>query len=115
MMKERWKQKTWLIDLDGTMYRGSCLLYTSHVMNDVPMGKISCKPGPLTARVSELYFDVIAKGAHGAMPNLGTDALLAASTFVLQLQHIVSRAIDPTHSAAVSYTHLIEKDLRWCK
>ena len=49
-------------------------------------------------------FDVTLQGvaAHGAHPNLGVDAIVAAAHFIDQLQTIVSREIAPISSAVVT-------------
>lgn len=39
---------------------------------------------------------------HGSMPHLGKDAIVAASSILLGLQHIVSRVNDPLNSLVVS-------------
>ncbi len=77
-------------------------IFGTHVMPDLEKGKIATKAGPLMARVSELYFDILGNGAHAAMPHDGNDALLAGCAFVEQLQTIVSRSLDPSHSAVLT-------------
>lgn len=77
-------------------------IFGTHLMSDVEAGKIACCAGPLMARNGELEINVYGQSAHGAMPHLGKDALIAASTLLLQLQTIVSRNIDPLKSTVLS-------------
>jgi amidohydrolase len=46
-------------------------------------------------------------GGHGSMPNLGVDALVAASAIVMNLQTLVSREVSPMESVVVSVGKLI--------
>lgn len=73
-----------------------------HLHPDIQQGYISTVPGPMMAMVSDLNIKIEGISAHGAMPHLGRDALLAAGQMVTQLQQIVSREIDPVSSAVVS-------------
>lgn len=88
------------------------MIFGTHLMPDLEVGKVSCKANALMARVSELYFDIEGVGAHGAMPYLGKDALLAACTFVTQLQNIVSRSLDPTHGSVLTIGKLNAGEVR---
>jgi amidohydrolase len=50
------------------------------------------------------YFKLIVqgKGGHGSSPHLANDAIVAASSFVMNLQTIVSRRINPFDTASVT-------------
>jgi amidohydrolase len=66
-----------------------------HVDPGLPAGTVSIGPGYATTACQSL--DVIIKGCpgHGAAPHLGVDAIVLASHFVMSLQTIVSRRVDP--------------------
>ena len=49
---------------------------------------------------------VSGRGCHAAMPQLGTDAVLAASAIVSALHTLVGRIVDPREAAVVSVTQL---------
>ena len=82
-------------------YNVSCI-FALHIFPDIPEGKIGCRPGAFLAQTGE--FDLMVKGrsCHGAMPQNGRDALVAASNIVLALNTIVSRYIDPVEPAVVT-------------
>jgi amidohydrolase len=74
-------------------------------MHNVPnfsRGTFFWRNGPIMAAASFFEITVTGKGAHGAQPHLGVDPVLAASAIVLNVQSIVSRTINPYHSAVVT-------------
>ena len=79
------------------------VMYGFHLMPSIEIGKIGIRKGALMAQASE--FDVIFKGksAHGAMPELGNDALCAACQFVTSSQGIVSRSVSPYEQCVLTY------------
>ncbi|SDB87091.1 N-acetyldiaminopimelate deacetylase [Pelagirhabdus alkalitolerans] len=77
-------------------------IFALHVAPEMPVGHVSSKPGMLFANTSELFIDFKGKGGHAAYPHLTHDMVLAASGFVTQLQHIVSRQLDPIEQAVVT-------------
>lgn len=87
-------------------------IFGLHIYPGIMEGKIGCRPGPMMAQTGE--FDVIIKGksAHGAMPHMGTDALIAAATAVLSLNTIVSRNINPLESAVLNIGKMVCGEIR---
>lgn len=77
-------------------------IFGTHLMSDVEKGKIACKAGPMMARNGEFNIQIYGQTAHGAMPHLGKDAIVAASQLVVQLQSIGNRMIDPLHSSVIT-------------
>ena len=73
-----------------------------HIWSEIPAGKVSLEPGPRFAAGDRFKIIIKGKGSHGAMPHLGTDAIVAASAIVMNLQTIVSREIDPQEAAVIS-------------
>ena len=82
-------------------------IFGTHVMSDVDAGKIACRSGAMMARNGEIEIDVYGQSAHGAMPHLGVDALIAASHLLVQLQSIVSRNIDPLKSTVLTIGKMV--------
>lgn len=54
------------------------------------------------ASTAELRIRVRGKGGHGACPHQTVDPIVAASHFIVALQSIVSRNVDPLDSAVLS-------------
>lgn len=77
-------------------------VYGLHLFPGLTEGRIGVKPGPLMA--SGLSIDIIlrGRGAHGAKPHLGCDAVVAAAQLITMLQTLVSRRTDPFESAVLT-------------
>ncbi|MFG6446844.1 M20 aminoacylase family protein [Roseateles sp. BYS180W] len=67
-------------------------------------GQFAVSPGPVFASSNEFKITVHGKGAHGAMPHLGVDPVLAACHMVLGFQSIVSRNLRPIDTGVISVT-----------
>lgn len=67
-------------------------------------GVIGVTPGPAMAGAHFFDIEVTGKGSHAAMPEVGIDALVIATSLVQQLQTIVSRNIRPTSPLVLSVT-----------
>lgn len=70
-------------------------IFGTHLMGNVDAGKIGCKSGPQMARNGEVDIVVEGKSAHGAMPELGKDAIVAASDLIMRFQEIKHFDEDP--------------------
>ena len=77
-------------------------VYGTHIWSDVPAGKVSLEAGPRMAATDWWRIDVTGRGAHGAMPNQGADAVLAGAAIITSLQAIVSRNMSPFEPAVVT-------------
>jgi amidohydrolase len=77
-----------------------------HVWQDLDLGQIGVTPGPMMAAVDEFSVTVTGKGAHAAMPHLGTDPVVCLAHVVSALQTIASRNVSPLESVVVSVTQL---------
>ena len=73
-----------------------------HVVHDLEAGKVGYRSGPAMAGCTSVAITVKGKGGHGAMPHLTVDPIVLASAFVLDLQSIVSREINPVDPAVIS-------------
>ncbi|EST13182.1 N-acetyldiaminopimelate deacetylase [Sporolactobacillus laevolacticus] len=78
------------------------LIFGLHVSPDFPVGTVATKEGILFANTSELFIDFFGKGGHAAYPHLTHDTIVAASHFVVGLQTIVARRVDPLNSAVLT-------------
>lgn len=75
-----------------------------HLWSHLPVGKIGINYGPMMASPDTFKITVGGAGGHAAMPHLATDAIAVGSQIVSNLQHVVSRNIDPLDSAVLSVT-----------
>ncbi|MGX4669074.1 N-acetyldiaminopimelate deacetylase [Cerasibacillus sp. JNUCC 74] len=78
------------------------VIFALHIAPELPVGTVASKPGLLFANTSELFIDFIGKGGHAAYPHIAKDMTVAASSFIVQMQQIVSRNINPLESAVVT-------------
>ncbi|ALC80890.1 MULTISPECIES: N-acetyldiaminopimelate deacetylase [Bacillus] len=78
------------------------MIMALHIAPELPVGTIATRSGLLFANTSELVIDFNGKGGHAAFPHLSQDMVVAASSFVTQLQSIISRNVDPLDSAVIT-------------
>lgn len=79
----------------GTL-RGVRRVFGLHVAPDLPIGTVGITPGLNNAAVDRFRIRIHGKSAHVAAPQLGADALYAASQIVVAIQGIVARRTSPT-------------------
>ncbi len=60
--------------------------FATHLMPQYEMGKIACRAGAMMAQNAEVEITVQGVGGHGAYPDTGRDAILAAASFLLEIQ-----------------------------
>lgn len=73
-----------------------------HIWSQIPTHKIACAPGPSFAAADIFKVHFVGKGGHGAIPQDCIDAAIIASSFVMNVQTIISRRIDPQQSAVLT-------------
>ncbi len=73
-----------------------------HLWNNLPLGTVGVKAGPMMATSDRFRLTIIGKGGHGAMPHQTVDAVVVAAQVVTALQTIVSRNVAPLESAVVT-------------
>jgi amidohydrolase len=86
---------------------GVDMLFGQHIIGMMPVGVLGVSAGPSAAASDAFIIKVHGKGCHGAMPDTGVDATLAASAIVVGLQSIVSREIAPAEPAVVTVGKLV--------
>jgi amidohydrolase len=77
-------------------------IFGLHTEPNVQAGQIGYHSGPAMASSDTFSITVRGKGAHGAQPQAGVDALVVAAECVLALQHIRSRRIDPLEPLVIT-------------
>ncbi|HEY9825836.1 MAG TPA: M20 family metallopeptidase [Stenomitos sp.] len=73
-----------------------------HLWNNLPLGTVGVRSGPLMAAVELFECEIQGRGGHGAMPHQTVDAVVVGSQVVNALQTIVARNVDPLESAVVT-------------
>lgn len=73
-----------------------------HIVPTEECGKIRIQSGPVAIGCDVVNVDITGKSGHAARPHEAHDALLAACQYVMALQQIVSRNIDPKNTEIIS-------------
>jgi amidohydrolase len=73
-----------------------------HLWNNLPLGTVGVRSGPLMAASEFFRCTIHGKGGHGAIPHQTVDSVVVGAQIVNALQTIVSRNVDPTKSAVVT-------------
>ena len=77
-----------------------------HLINDLPVGTVHIRPGPVMAGRDIFRMTIRGKSGHAAKPHQTVDAILIASMIVNHLQHVVSRERDPITTLVLSITSI---------
>lgn len=79
-------------------------VFGMHNMPGIEVGHFAVAPGAMMAGLDVFDIEVKGTGGHAAMPQHGSDTIVAASQIVSSLQTIVSRSLDPLAAGVVSVT-----------
>ncbi len=74
-----------------------------HIFPQVEQGKIACRKGGMMARNGEVTLRIYGKSAHGAQPQLGADAVLAAGAVITAIHTILSRNVSPLEGGVLTF------------
>jgi len=77
-------------------------IFAMHNMPGVPVGQFVFRSGSAMASSDYVTIRVNGTGGHGGMPHRAADSLVAAASIVMALQTVVSRNVDPLHTAVVT-------------
>ena len=75
-----------------------------HLWNDLDVGLVGVRDGPLFANTDEIGILIRGSGGHGAMPHQTVDPIVVGAQVVSALQTMVSRETSPLEPAVVSIT-----------
>lgn len=78
-----------------------------HIWSQTPSHTVACSPGPSFASADIFKVHFKGQGGHGAIPQDCIDAAVIASSFVMNLQSVVSRTIDPAKPAVITVGKMI--------
>jgi len=88
---------------DGVLERfGIERAYGLHLASAHPVGQVGFHEGPFYASSDSIEITIEGRGGHGAAPHLSVDPVYTAAQFVVALQQVVSRNIDPVEPAVVT-------------
>lgn len=73
-----------------------------HIWSQMPTNKVSCPAGPSFASADLFTVTFKGRGGHGALPHACIDAAIVASSFVMNVQTIVSRTVDTLNPAVLT-------------
>lgn len=76
--------------------------YGLHLSSTHPVGQLGFREGPIYASSDSLEITIEGRGGHGAAPHLSIDPIYVAGEFIVAVQQIVSRQIDPIEPAVVT-------------
>ena len=86
----------------GGVMEGVDLTMGVHLWNEMPVGTLGVKAGPLMAAVDRVRIVIHGRGGHGGRPQASADPVVAAAQVVTALQTVVSRECNPVHSAVLT-------------
>lgn len=76
--------------------------FGQHIFSGIPAGMLSISEGALLPAADYFKLTVTGKASHGALPDEGCDATVAASAIVMALQTISSREFSPLDPIVVT-------------
>jgi len=81
---------------------GVDFVYGCHLWTPLRYGKVAAMPGPFMAAADFFTLAITGRGGHGGLPHLADDVVAIAAQVVTNLQHVVSRRVDPLERAVLS-------------
>ncbi|GGM25416.1 putative amidohydrolase YhaA [Paraliobacillus quinghaiensis] len=78
------------------------LVFGTHLWTNTPYGIVQTAPKEFMAGADRFSITVQGKGGHGAMPHQTKDAIVIGSQLIVNLQQIISRRINPLHTAVLT-------------
>lgn len=77
-------------------------IFGLHLFSDMNTGMISIEKGPRMAQTDRFSITFRGKGGHAGKPHQCIDATVMAADFVMSVQSIVAREVDPAESAVIT-------------
>ena len=79
-------------------------VFALHVDPTALAGQVNTRAGGMLASGDFVEVEIHGTGGHGARPHVANDPLVLAAHFLLAVQNIVSRRLDPLETGVVSLT-----------
>lgn len=86
---------------------GVDMIFGIHIGGMAPVGAVSYCNGASASAADMFTIKVTGRAAHGAMPDTGCDATVAAAAIVMNMQTIVSRELPPTQPVVMTIGKLV--------
>lgn len=77
-------------------------VFAMHNMPGLEEGKLYFTAGEMMSAVDNWEIELTGRGAHGAMPELAIDPVVAGASLVMALQSVVSRNVSPESRAVLT-------------
>jgi amidohydrolase len=87
---------------DGALEPRPDACFGLHLWNEIPVGRVDARPGPIYASADAFAITLSSTGGHAAMPQLVPDPIVASAQLVLALQTLVSRATPPLEPSVLT-------------
>lgn len=81
-------------------------IFGQHIFPGLPVGSVGIRAGGFFASSDNIIFAVEGKGTHAAMPQMGSDPILAATALVQFYQTIITKFRNPLIPAVLSITSI---------
>jgi amidohydrolase len=87
---------------DGALEARPEACFGLHLWNEIEVGQVDIRPGPIFASADAFVIDLSSVGGHAAMPHQTTDPVLASAELIVALQTLVSRETPPLEPAVLT-------------
>ena len=77
-------------------------IFGIHLDPSIEEGIYGLRSGAMLSQNAEFDIEIIGKSSHGAMPHLGSDAIIAAANLISSYQTIISRNISPLNPNVIT-------------
>ena len=77
-------------------------IFGNHFLPSLPTGTFGYRPGIFMGIADQFNIVIHGRGGHGASPHETIDPIVIASTIIVNLQQIVSRAVNPLDPSVIS-------------
>jgi hippurate hydrolase len=81
---------------------GVDMIFGGHIDGAFNVGEIAIRTDIDSSYTDALEIRIVGRGGHAARPHETVDAVMVASLFVISLQNIVSRSINPLHPTVIT-------------
>jgi amidohydrolase len=81
---------------------GVDMIFGQHIFSQTPVGVLAVGDGASMSAADIIHIKIKGVACHGAMPDTGVDATVAAAAAVMNLQSIASREIPPLEPVVVT-------------
>jgi amidohydrolase len=87
---------------DGALDPKPDACFGLHLWNDLEVGCVDARPGPIYASADAFVIELAGSGGHAAMPHQVADPIVASAELILALQTLVSREAPPLEPAVLT-------------